>query len=175
VERLAAFVNANQTAIENNNYDVPASVPVSSGSPTPTTEFLGGKSHTLFPPTGTPPNVHHWDGTSTAGTTFINSDNARHIFSLNTCSGCHGGETQTFFTHINPSNFGVEAALSGFLKGINVVDAANRPSGSPTTRTFNDLLRRGDDLAALLSNTCLKTPFFELAHKLTFKPIRMTH
>jgi len=175
VERLVAFINTNQTDIENNDYIIPENVPLNSTSSTPTTEFLGGKSHTTFPPTGTPPNVHHWNGTTSPGITFINSNDARHIFSLNTCSGCHGGETQTFFTHINPTNFGTEASLSGFLTGINVVDAANRPSGSPTSRSFNDLLRRENDLDGLISNTCLNRPFFELAHILTFEPIRMTH
>lgn len=175
VERLASFINNNTIAVENNNYEVPINVPLNVGSPTPTTAFLGGKSHIQFPPTGLAPSAHHWNGTTAAGPAFIVSDNARHVFSLNTCSGCHGGETQTFFTHINPTGFGTAATLSGFLTGISVSDAANRPTGSPTVRSFNDLARRNTDLSNLVDNTCIKSPFFELAHKLTFKPIRMTH
>jgi hypothetical protein len=175
VVRLANFINSNELAIVNNNYDVPLSIALNAGSPTPTTEFLGGKSHTLFPPTGAAPTAHHWNGTASAGPAFVNNDDARHVFSLNTCSGCHGGETQTKFTHINPVGFGSTATLSGFLTGIEVRDAANRPFGRPAVRNFNDLARRNMDLANLLDNICIKRPFFELAHKLTFKPIRMTH
>ncbi len=175
VERLVAFINANQSDIENNDYTVTADVPFSSTTATPAQKFLGGKSETSFPPTGTPPSAHHWNGTNSVGSTFIISDEARHVFSLNTCSGCHGGETQTFFTHISPSNFGTEASLSGFLTGINVIDAANRPNNNPTQRNFNDLLRREIDLASLISNNCLSSPFIELAHNLTFEPLRMTH
>ncbi len=168
VTRLVTFVNNNASVIENNNYTVPDNVPLNSGSPTPTIEFLGGKSHTPTPSA-------FWDGTTSPGPTFITSDAARHVFSLNTCSGCHGGETNTFFTHIKPSNFGAESALSGFLTGITVSDPANRPTGNPAMRSFNDLLRRENDLNNLIANTCTKGNFFELAHKLSFKPIKMTH
>lgn len=175
VERLATFVNNNTTSFENNNYSISETVPLNSGSATPTTPFLGGKSHTPFPPTGPAPSAHHWDGTTTPGPGFINSDLARHMLSVNTCSGCHGGETQTFFTHLSPSNIGSPTILSGFLTGITVSDAANRPAGSPTNRTFNDLLRRETDLNNLLSNTCLPSKVFNLAHRLQFRPNRMTH
>lgn len=166
VTEMAAWVNANTPAILANNYEVPLV------NPTTTNDFRGG--HSLF----VGDNVNTiWNGRGTSGSPqFIVDDEARHIFSLNTCSGCHGGETETIFTHIEPSGFGVEAGLSGFLKGITVVDPANRPSGSPTPRTFNDLARREADLADLLSSTCLvSTPFFELAHRLTFVPVRMPH
>ncbi len=175
VERLVRFINDNELNIENNKYTVPENVPLNAGATTPTTPFLGGKSHTDFPPTGIPPNVHHWNGTTTPGPAFISSDLARHVFSLNTCSGCHGGETQTFFTHIEPSPFGTEASLSGFLTGISVLDAANRPTGSPTTRSFNDLQRREMDLDNLVNNTCISIPMIDLAQKLRFEPIRMVH
>ncbi len=165
VEAMVQWINTNVTSIENNNYTVPLNITGAT-----TTSFRGG--HSLF----VNDNVNQiWNGRGIVGTQFINSDKARHIFSLNTCSSCHGGETRTFFTHISPSSFGVEATLSGFLTGITVIDPANRPLGSPTSRTFNDLLRRENDLSDLISNTCLNRPFFELAHKLTFKPIRMTH
>lgn len=165
VEEMVQWINTNVTSIENNNYTVPLNI---TGATPPS--FRGG--HSLF----VNDNVNQiWNGRGSVGTQFIISDKARHIFSLNTCSSCHGGETRTVFTHISPSGFGVEATLSGFLTGITVMDPANRPLGSPASRTFNDLLRRENDLSDLISNTCLNRPFFELAHKLTFNPIRMTH
>lgn len=167
VIRLANFINSNQTAVENNNYTVPDEVPLNAGA-TSTTSFLGGKSHTISP-------AHHWDGGPSMTSAFINSDQARHVFSLNTCSGCHGGETQTRFTHIAPSSFGAEAALSGFLTGINVTDPAGRPSIAPAVRNFHDLLRRENDLANLLANSCGPRPFLVVANQLTHDPLRMSH
>lgn len=41
---------------------------------------------------------------------------ARHQFSLNTCNGCHLGDTGTSSTHISPTS-GIPATLSGFLTG----------------------------------------------------------
>jgi len=110
VERLVDFINNHVPPIKNNNYTVPQT---HNGA-----NFLGGKAHTEFPPTGNG-NVHHWDGEPIGQPVgpSINSDQDRHVFSLNTCSGCHGGETQTFFTHIDPTAFGQPADLSGFLTG----------------------------------------------------------
>lgn len=81
----------------------------------------------------------------------------RHTLSVNTCNGCHAGETDTRnFTHIDPGTFPLTAAanLSGFLTGITVPDPA---VGFPS-RTFNDLLRRAQDLRGLVSATCFKLP-----------------
>ena len=72
----------------------------------------------------------------------------RHEFSLNTCNGCHAGETNTPFTHVQPGSIPVN--LSGFLTGIAVVD----PDGAPV-RVFNDLARRATDLDALINSSCL--------------------
>jgi hypothetical protein len=169
VERLVTFINSNATNIENNNYTVPNEIPTG-GTPA-TTPFLAGKS--LVPTTSL-----HWNGTDISNPpTFITSDTARHIFSLNTCSGCHAGETSTFFTHINPASFGSPATLSGFLTGITVIDPANRPTGAPASRTFNDLLRRRNDLAQLVSINCFKVrpSILEIASRLTFRPVRMVH
>ena len=42
---------------------------------------------------------------------------ARHLFSLNTCTGCHGGETGCAEgLHIHPRAEGAEAVLSSFLR-----------------------------------------------------------
>jgi hypothetical protein len=43
---------------------------------------------------------------------------ARHLFSLTTCNGCHGGETKTSeFLHVAPRDVGERSVLSGFLTG----------------------------------------------------------
>ncbi len=177
IERLVKFINDNQPAVEANNYTVPA---VFDGVP-----FLGGKSHTINPVN------FHWDG-GAAAPQLILSDKARHIFSLNTCSGCHGGEAKTLtFTHIRPSGFGAATSLSGFLTGLGaddnndpvdndadplglfyVNDPAGRPTDSP--RGFNDLARRALDLHNLVNTNCRIRPI-DLARQISFKPIRMTH
>ena len=84
-----------------------------------------------------------------------NWNDNRQQFSLNTCNGCHAGETRTVFTHISPTTpLGSPAALSGFLTGITVTDPA---FGAPT-RTFNDLARRQADLVGVASGACLAFP-----------------
>ena len=80
---LADFINQNETAILSGNYEVPLVLP--SGSP-----FLGGNAPTPF--------GMIWDGSP--GCSSINNPDARHNFSLTTCSGCHAGETATPFLHI---------------------------------------------------------------------------
>jgi hypothetical protein len=72
----------------------------------------------------------------------------RHKFSVNTCSGCHAGETGTDFVHVAPRQAGQTSALSAFLRGGTVVDPV-----SGTSRTFNDLARRSEDLATLVCGT----------------------
>jgi hypothetical protein len=71
---------------------------------------------------------------------------ARHKFSLNTCNGCHAGETQTPFLHVGIRNPGQQAFLSRFL-------VSPGPTPDPLTgapRVFNDLGRRRQDLQALV-------------------------
>ncbi len=157
VTLMANWVNTNASAVVLDRHKVPEQL-TSSGP-----AFLGGKAHTEF--------GGFWD----AAPLEITLDDARHHFSLNTCSGCHGGETQTSFLHVATTPFGSPAPLSGFLTGVMVPDPAGRPSGSPTVRSFNDLERRRADLADLLCTACIKRPIFEIATALTMKPINMTH
>ena len=193
VQLLASFVNAKQSAILAGRYKVPLSY---SGTP-----FLGGHDFTgksgLIPPLrpiGMPSGIepHHWNGTTTAGASFINSDDARQQFSLNTCSGCHSGETQTGFTMIDPVPYGTPARLSGFLTGtpgiaingitpvdldgpngiMNVPDPAGRAS-SNSLRKFNDLQRRADDLQALVSSSCVS--IFHIKEILMRKQLNAVH
>ena len=72
------------------------------------------------------------------------------MFSLQTCNGCHAGETTTPFTHVFPTPFGAAAGLSGFMTG----QMVNDPADGMPTRTFNDLERRATDLDALLATPC---------------------
>jgi hypothetical protein len=157
VSLMAKWVNDNDTRIIADRHTVPAAL--STGE-----AFLGGKSHTE--------SSGFWD----AAPMQITQDDARHHFSLNTCSGCHGGETQTPFVHVGtvPVPFGTEAALSGFLRTITVTDPAGRPTGNPATRTFSDLERRQQSLTRLLCTQC-RSKFIDLLTALQFKPVHMTH
>jgi hypothetical protein len=119
---LADFVNQNQSAILTQLHTVP---PTFEGQP-----FQGGSS--LNPLT-------FW-----AAPGIANND-ARQLFSLNTCNGCHGPETGTGFLHLAPRFPGQETQLSGFLTGITVSDPI---SGVP--RTFGDLAARKADLTSLV-------------------------
>ncbi|HEY6978076.1 MAG TPA: hypothetical protein VH396_17370 [Chitinophagaceae bacterium] len=185
VRRLKRFADKNQAAIKNNTYTVPKKFQRNA--------FLGGHAFTRTPPAGNlVPQVHHWDGTTSSfPLSFITDDTVRHLFSLNTCSGCHGGETQTGFTHVDPVFFGTQATLSGFLTGnagrigsfdfdndntngiMTVEDAAGRPASAPEFRGFNDLERRAIDLENLVNATC-GSPL-QIKEMLMFKPLNMTH
>lgn len=127
---LRDYVNANSASIIAETHQVPLRFP------TLTNPFLGGNSIM--------PGGFFWDHAGIA------PREARHKFSLNTCNGCHAGETNTGFTHIKPA-FGIPAALSGFMTGISVPDAAD---GAPT-RTFDEEDRRATDLDDLLNSSCL--------------------
>ncbi|MEK6257760.1 MAG: choice-of-anchor X domain-containing protein [Planctomycetota bacterium] len=165
---IADYVNANIPAILADKHAVPAMFPG-------ITPFLGGEALTN-------PNRAFWDGPkppSPAPPAIVNRD-ARFHFSLNTCNGCHGGETfpsnaPFFFTHIQQRAANQEARLSSFLAGhlsgtpgpdVQVTDPAD---GAPS-RPFNDLARRQVELQKVLSINC-RFPFGELF----FKPLRMVH
>jgi hypothetical protein len=145
---IADYVNANAAAILANKHTVPIEFP-------PGTPFLGGAAPT--------PGGVFWDGPPVPPGPDIVPADARHMFSLNTCSGCHAGETATRFTHIDPRPAGSPSSLSGFLTGISVADPAD---GAPV-RDFDDLARRATDLDALVNSSCFFQIFFE--------PLRMVH
>ncbi|WP_342377299.1 hypothetical protein NVS55_38440 [Myxococcus stipitatus] len=73
------------------------------------------------------------------------SNEVRHKFSLNTCSGCHSGETQTEFVHVAPRAKGAASVLSAYLRGTTVTDPVTK-----SVRPFDDLTRRAQDLKALV-------------------------
>lgn len=81
----------------------------------------------------------------------INNPEARHVFSLNTCSGCHARETRTVFQHIGSRSEGEVSALSAFLTGTQVTDPITN-----VLREFNDLEKRKLVLTCLVQR-CAST------------------
>ncbi|WP_140631695.1 choice-of-anchor X domain-containing protein [Methylibium rhizosphaerae] len=124
------FVNQHESAILAGKHEVPLTYPG-------TAPFRGGH---IDPGAGfiwSPPGV--------------TNPEARHMFSLATCSGCHTGSTDTGFLHIKPRMLGAEAKLSDFLTGNNMpknIDGVQR--------TFHDLLDRQARLEATAGMSCLK-------------------
>jgi hypothetical protein len=79
----------------------------------------------------------------------------RHQFSLHTCSGCHGGETQTNFRHVREAAFRIPTQMSGFLTGQEVDAPVRFEVLDPFTdqmRAFSDLERRRQDLQDLIDS-----------------------
>ncbi len=186
VRRLVDFINVNRKGINKDQYDVPV---IYLDSP-----MQGGKTQILGPTVGDPSsiNVFHWDGTKVPNTpTYIKNSTTRQVFSLNTCSGCHSGEMQTNYTHVDPVFFGTEATLSGFLNGkagqggaidfdnnpdndsFIVKDPALRPPSNPQLRFVNEILRRAKDLKDYVVSPCL-TPL-AIRDQLTFSPLHAVH
>jgi hypothetical protein len=122
---LSHFIQANQQAILEERHTVPESF---SGQ-----RFLAASSKV--------PEDFFWRAPSVA-------NEARHKFSLNTCNGCHAGETATEFTHISNRAAGQTAQLSLFLRGGTVQDPVTLLS-----RPFDDLGRREQDLKTLVCGT----------------------
>jgi len=137
---LTDYINANQTSIIDGTNVVPLKFPATGRQ-----AFLGGAA--LNQPT-------FWNSIPPAS-----SNDARHAFSLNTCSGCHGQETRTFFTHVGPRESHAVAALSKFLIGDpgslrnpSTVTANDPVDNSP--RRYGDLLNRQAKLDAILGASC---------------------
>jgi len=185
VIRMVKFINENSAGIDIDAYDVPN---IYDGF-----AFLGGHSQILDTPVGLPTKPYHWDGIeNNKSAAFVSTTLTRHIFSRNACTGCHAGEVQTFFTHVDPVFFGTPATLSGFLTGkagrggavdsdgdptngkFKVKDAAAR--GSTTTdrfHIFQDIQRRAQDLKQVATTTC--AGLFSLRNELMFHPVGAVH
>jgi hypothetical protein len=122
----------------------------------------------------------------TPSSTFWNDQNirnpeARHLFSLGTCNGCHARETFPDdaklgqFTHIRPRMSGEEATMSPFLTGRNdngdgyfLADpAGNQDAHGLITRPFRELSNRAHDLAGLVE--------YGVIYEKERRPIRMVH
>lgn len=92
------------------------------------------------------------------------SSDLRHDVSLNTCNGCHMGETQTLFTHVAEAGVGDAVNLSDFLTGgdstppydpLAVHEVPDAAGAAVDDREFNDLERRRQDLQNLIDSSCL--------------------
>lgn len=165
---LADWVMSNADAIKADKHTVPFIL--QSGA-----AFLGGRA----------PNDEgfFWDAQDGSGNTMIKDSTGmpdyelRHHFSLNTCNGCHAGETRDpsvspekandlKFTHINPTPpFGVSNFLSEQPAGVDFVvrDPANRA----VTHSFNEIARRQKEFSIFSNAKCIS----QLRHR----PLRMTH
>lgn len=87
--------------------------------------------------------------------------NKRHNFSMNSCGGCHAGETDTNFVHIDnrtPGGAAAPALLSDFMTGVNVPD----PAGSGIVRHFDDLERRQERQDEIDNASCFAAPLFNV-------------
>lgn len=155
---LMNYINSNQAAILAGTHVVPDNFP-------PGIPFLGANS-----PNG-PPTIF-WNGNPPPA-----QNDARQQFSLATCSGCHGAETVTPFLHIHTRAAGTTAQLSQFLLGNGTLATPNTiqvhdPVVPVTLRSFGDLLRRQQDMDALLGSSCRATGILQ---QVGFRPLNMTH
>jgi hypothetical protein len=135
---LGNYINAEEASILAGTHEVPLSYPA--GTP-----FRAGA-------------VELGAGRKFDAPGILNSE-ARHLFSLATCSACHTDETRTHFVHIAPRLIGAEAQLSNFLTGANM-PIADPVSGVP--RTFNELLARRVKLDATVNMSCARKRDFAI-------------
>jgi hypothetical protein len=85
-------------------------------------------------------------------------ESLRHILSLNSCTGCHGLESNTEFQHISDRSPNDEAKLSPFLTGgsnptfppYHPVKPALKSGATAETYKYNDLLRRHQYLRSVV-------------------------
>jgi hypothetical protein len=130
-DRLADYINRHAAEILEGRYKIPQEFPARRDPPA---SFRGSWIRI-------PGERAYWNAPG------IESDRVRHQFSLHTCNGCHGRETGTTgLFHVANRRPGQAASLSPFLTGSGQV--ADPVTGSP--RTFNDTIRRRDDLLRYL-------------------------
>lgn len=80
----------------------------------------------------------------------IRNNEARHLFSMNTCPGCHTTETPTSFFQVGPRNLGHRSAISAFLTGGTSTD----PVDGKTVRSFAELDKRKKNLCKVVTTAC---------------------
>ena len=143
---LENYINSNLVDICNQEHVVPNSW---MGMP-----FMAGRADFF-------PDTHFW-APGIAGSGSCTDDDIRFNFSVNTCSGCHGGDAidpalDPPFYHVHPdSPGGSPVQLSRFLTG---TGSSPIPDPSPISgigRDFADLDRRATDLQDLLATGCLR-------------------
>lgn len=140
---LADFINQNESQILLERHDIPE---MFSGLPFLTGSAANPHQTFLLPKVWNPPGVSNPD--------------ARHLFALNTCNGCHGRETKAHeFLHVFNRNMGHRSGLSQFLVGEGdamnpTTFTMNDPVHATLSRTFGDLVRRSADLEVLANLGC---------------------
>jgi len=135
IDMLASFINTNQAALINQTHVVPPTLP--NGHP-----FLGAESPTAN-------NIGFtWTNTPFSGANPVLSAQALSMFSVNTCNGCHTGDTATTFTHVKPRASGAAALLSAFM--------STQPD--PGNAIEDDIERRQRMMATALNSSCLIFP-----------------
>ncbi len=99
-----------------------------------------------------------WDEPGLAVCTNALEREGRFTASINSCNGCHSGETGTQFVQVDPSTpLGMPAFLSGFLTGITINDPALAARGcGPFMRHFDDLDRRELDIRRKARMSCFR-------------------
>ncbi len=76
----------------------------------------------------------------------------RRIFSLNTCTGCHAGETACTGLHVSPRADGGAAVLSSFLR-MDGIPLHTYDKVSAQKVAFNEMGERAEIFAALMDRT----------------------
>lgn len=145
------YIGANLGALLSDSHTIPLLFAPAAGAQG--VPFLGGSAPIPNP-------LFFWNGNPSLNTAATSP--GRHKLSLATCNGCHGGETGTFFTHVDCRPKGQPAPLSRFLTGL---AALPDPAGAPITRSFADLDRRVQDLHCLVTTPC----FFHIG----FLPLKL--
>lgn len=140
---VGAYIVANETDILNGRHIVPERFP---GLFNP---FMGAKSEVE-----SPPDQVFWNAPGlTIPPMTTDPAEARRIFSLSTCNGCHGGETATVFTHIGSGGTrspGTAAILSRFLTGFDMTPVPVFGG----THHYEDLAERQAAMSTILTTSC---------------------
>ncbi|MFT4547217.1 MAG: hypothetical protein ACI8XO_001440 [Verrucomicrobiales bacterium] len=134
------FINDNDDSIRKVQHTIPVTVqdPRNAKQQLP---FLAGSA--LMPKDGD--ELFFWNAKK------IRDAEALRIFSLNTCNGCHCGETETGFYHIQPRRAGETSELSKFLRMDQSKFVVDPPNGRGRKVEFNEMAQRTVVFEALLN------------------------
>lgn len=178
---LAAWINARQAAVLAGRHTVTDFLGTGAGAAALLGPFAENRPvrKLVFGPAEEPLWL-----TSLWRATGIASPMLRHRFSLATCDGCHGRDTDTTFVHVGTpergTRVGQEAQLSGFLTGSSVRD----PDEPSLTHRFAELTRRAAVLQDFSEADCLVGPpaleprpghFFVPMPPLAVRPVLASH
>jgi len=143
VRAFTKYINDNQDSIRKVQHMIPARIedPRDSKKQMP---FLAGSA--LMPTVGEGEGESfYWNAKK------IRNAEALRVFSMNTCNGCHCGETQTGFYHIFPRREGEQSELSKFLRMDGTKFVVDPPNGRGRKVEFNEMAERTVIFEALLN------------------------